>query len=100
MLNDLELKNDDKLPSYFKPIMWSYDFELLDLQMNKKRIIINTINYGDLRHWRWISQFYGKEEIRQILTEITATEIRPRALNLASIIFNVDKFNYALRGLR
>lgn len=34
------------LPLFFKPLFWSYKFPLMDPQKNKKRIIIDTINYG------------------------------------------------------
>jgi hypothetical protein len=94
------VKNDSTLPQYFRPLLWSYDFSAIDLQKHRKTIVINTINYGDLKHWRWIAQFYGKEEIRKTLVSISATEIRQRVRRLASLIFNVDTFNYAPRGVR
>jgi hypothetical protein len=102
MLNNaqIEAKNSSSLPQYFKHLMWSYDFSAIDLQKNKKAIVVNTINYGDLRHWRWIVWFYGKEGIRNVLSQIPATEIRSRARRLVSIVFNIDKFNYAPRGSR
>lgn len=96
----IDPKNNDVLPSYFRPILWSYDFSLIKPQDSKRTIIVNSINYGDLKHWRWIAQFYGKEEIRRILTEIPATEIRSRVRHLASLIFGVEQFNYAPRGSR
>jgi len=94
------MKSDQqvKLPLFFKPILWSYVFDDLDLEEDKKTIIINSINYGDLRHWRWIVKYYGKENIREILIKIPFTEIRPRVAPLVSIIFSINKFNYALRG--
>lgn len=89
-----------RLPTFFKPILWSYDFSKIDSVKNKKTIIVNAINYGDLRHWKWISRYYGKKEIQNDLKEISASEIRPRALKLASILFSVNTFNYAPRGVK
>ncbi|MFH1677918.1 MAG: hypothetical protein ABH888_03850 [Patescibacteria group bacterium] len=94
----MKSKNTTKLPSYFKPILWSYDFSKIMPVKNKKTIIVNSINYGNLKHWKWLIKFYGKNNIKKILTSIPATEIKPRSRRLASLIFSIKKFNYASRG--
>ncbi len=76
-----------KIPLKFKPILWSYDFEKLDPQKNKKDIIINTINYGNLAHWYWILKYYGKTEIWKVVKQSRPTELRLGARRLAGIIF-------------
>ena len=88
-----------KLPEFFKPILWSYNFPAIDSEKNKKVIIVNTINYGDLKHWRWLMQHYGEDTIKEILEQIPSSEIRPRALRLAAAIFSIKNFNYAPRGI-
>ncbi len=90
--------NKNNLPLFFKSVLWSYNFNLIDIEKDKKTIIVNAINYGDLEHWRWIIRCYGKEEIKKILMKIPLTELRPRVVPLVSIIFSINKFNYALRG--
>lgn len=90
--------NDNTLPSFFAPILWSYDFAKIDAKKHIKTVIVNTINYGDLKHWRWISAHYGKDSVRQILETIPVTELRPRAGKLAALIFAIKNFNYASRG--
>lgn len=87
-----------ELPDYFKPILWSYSPGKIDLEKDKKTIIVNAINYGDLKHWRWLKENYGEDAIRKILMTIPATEIKERARRLASIIFSITSFNYAPRG--
>ena len=86
------------LPVFFKPILWSYDFSRIDSELQKKTIVVNTINYGDLRHWRWIAHYYGRDVIAKVLAEISASEIRPRAQKLAGILFSITSFNHASRG--
>lgn len=88
------------LPDFFRPILWSYDFSAVDLEKDKKTIVINAINYGDLIHWRWINKYYGRREIQKILSQIPTSEIRPRVFRLASIIFAVNSFNHAPRGVK
>lgn len=86
------------LPDFFKPLFWSYNFSEIDSEENKRVIVVNTINYGDLKHWRWLVDTYGKEGVRSMLKDIPATELRARVRRLAGIIFNVNNFNYAPRG--
>lgn len=86
------------LPDFFRPILWSYNFSKLDPEKNKKRIIINSVNYGSLRHWRWIARRYGKPAIREVLETVPVQDLRLRARELAAIIFSVKRFNYAPRG--
>jgi len=86
------------LPETFRPILWSYDFDRLDPVRNQKTIIIQAINYGTLAHWRWLTERYGRDGVRQVLSVVPATEIKPRARRLAALMFGVDQFNYAPRS--
>lgn len=88
------------LPKFFEDILWSYDFASINPDKDKKLIIINAINYGNFDHWRWLALHYGKGAIKEILEKSLATEIRPQARKLASIIFSVKKFNYVPRGVK
>ena len=84
-----------ELPDFFKPLLWSYDFSRVDFEAHKKTVIINTINYGDLRHWQWIAHNYGREMIAKTLAELPAGALRPRARKLSSLLFGIDSFNDA-----
>jgi len=83
----------------FRPILWSYDFSLMDPKRQSKTIIINAINYGNLNHWKWIIEYYGRAEIKNVLQEIPATEIKPRTQKLAGLIFSINNFNYVPRSI-
>jgi hypothetical protein len=87
-----------KLPLSFKPFFWSYKFSSIDPKKHKKIIILNTINYGRWEHWQWILKNYGKEEVKKIIEETPASEFRPRALKLISLLLNIKKLKYATRG--
>ncbi|TAN57361.1 hypothetical protein EPN15_04540 [Patescibacteria group bacterium] len=86
------------LPEYFRIVLWSYDFETIDPIKDKKTIIINAINYGDLRHWKWLVEFYGKKAVTEVLKIASGTEIRPRVRSLVSILFSINNFNYEPRS--
>ncbi len=89
-----------KLPKNFKYLLWSYNFSKIDLERDKKRIIINTINYGDWEHWRWILKYYGAKKLKKIIENIPASEFRQRALKLISLLLKIKKMKYASRGAK
>ncbi len=94
MLNKKKIK---KMPEFFRPIFWSYDFESLDLEKNKKTIIVNAINYGTVHHWSWLKKYYGGQIIKEILKNVPATELKKRAGKLTELLFNIE-LSHASRG--
>ena len=89
---------ETQLPETFRPILWSYNFDRIDPAKHRKPIIIQAINYGTLAQWRWLTQRYGRDGVRQVLGTVPVTEIRPHARRLAALMFDIDRFNYAPRG--
>lgn len=95
----MEDKNSTtKLPLFFKPLMWSYRFDSVDPDRLQERIVVNTINYGNWKHWQWIANYYGKDKVRKIIESLAASEFRPNVLLLSSLIFGIKKMQYATRG--
>ena len=94
----MEKRTAHELPAFFKQILWSYDFEKIDTEKHASVIILQAINYGTLAHWRWIKKHYGEEKIQKVITEIPATDFRPQALRLASILFKTHTTNHASRS--
>ena len=86
------------LPDFFKPLFWSYKFSKLDTEKDIKRIVINSVNYGNWEHWQWLAVFYGKERLKQVIVNIPESEFRIRALHLFSLIFGIKKLKYAFRS--
>jgi hypothetical protein len=93
-----KIKQKLRLPEFFSPLLWAYDFSSIDVERDKRRIIINTINYGQWKHWQWIVSYYGDKEIKQFIENTPISEFRPRALKLISILLGVKKFKYASRS--
>lgn len=89
-----------KLPEIFRPILWSYRFEDVDIEKHKNTIIIQAINYGTLEHLRWIVRAYSEQEVREVLQQVPVTSIRSHVRKLVSLLFGFDdqEFNYAQRG--
>ena len=87
-----------RLPEFFSPLLWSYDFSSIDAGRDKRRIIINTINYGQWKHWQWIVNYYGNREVKQFIENTPISEFRPRALRLISILLGIKNFKYVSRS--
>lgn len=93
-------KKIKKLPLFFKPLLWSYDFSKVDLEKYKRSIIVNTINYGDLKHWKWIIEYYGANILQKELSKMAKSEIRPRAMKLAELFLSIKPSKYAHRSIK
>lgn len=87
-----------QLPKTFEPLFWSYRFSSINAERDKKRIIINTINYGKWEHWQWLIKNYGKKELKRIIENTPKTEFRPQALKLICLLLNIKKLKYASRS--
>jgi len=78
-------------PEMFRPLLWGLKWSAIDIWEHRHDIILNTVNYGSLKHWRWIIRAYGKEEIRRVLQKRLVTEFHSGSLNLARVIFSLSK---------
>ena len=95
-----EQPNQYGLPEMFRSLMWSYVFDKIDPDEHYKELIVNTINQGDLKHWRWLIGYYGMNRVREVITTVPVTEFRSRVIKLVSLLFGIslDEFNHAPRG--
>lgn len=98
MVDVLKSLKNEALPESLRPLFWSYDFSRLNPEKNKKNIILQVINYGNLKQWRWLTQQYGMVILKDVLSTVPIYEIKPRTRKLASILFSINHFNYALRS--
>ncbi|MCX6790891.1 MAG: hypothetical protein NTV62_01710 [Candidatus Gribaldobacteria bacterium] len=94
-------KKIKKLPEDFKMLMWGYDFDKIDPEQAKELIIINTLNYGSWRQWKWLVENYGLLELKKIIENTPKSEFRNyRALSLISLILGIKKMKYENRGIK
>jgi len=87
-----------KIPKSFRPILWSYDISKLDAQKHKRTIIFQAVNYGDWEHWKWMVKTYGFAIIRKQIKDMPVSQFRSSALDLAMVVFDIKKMNYASRS--
>jgi hypothetical protein len=82
-------KNNEKLKQ-FKPFLWSYDVEKLDIERDKRRIITNVLNLGTQKACDSLFDIYSKEDIRKEIANPLPGEWNNKSLNYWSIIFNIE----------
>jgi len=92
------MSQKSRLPKYFKPLFWSYEFASIDPVEHQRLIIVNSLNYGDLKHWRWLIRKYGRGEVKRNIKNIPASEFRKPILSLISLIWGVKQLKYASRS--
>ena len=93
-------KTKKTLPQFFKPLFWGYKFNSIDFINNKELIIVNTLNYGDLKQWKWLIEVYGKKNLKKIIEFIPESEFRKHIISLIKLLFNVEKFKYISRSAK
>lgn len=98
MENNHQTSKNPKLPEMFRSLMWSYKFEEIDPDVHYGELVVNTVNYGTLKHWRWLVDYFGKDRMKQILEERWETEFNRESLHLAQIIFGINQFRHVPRG--
>ncbi len=86
------------IPVDFAPLFWSYRITDLDVKRHQRTIVTQLINYGDLRHWHWLLEQYGREGLRSILADIPKSALRSRAARLATIVFDTERVAHASRS--
>ncbi len=89
-----------KIPGEFESFLWSYRLSAMDAEKHKQRIIINVINYGKWKHWKKLYKFYGRKELKRVIETTSATEFRPPALKLISLLLGIKDFKYASRNIK
>lgn len=95
-------KKEKEILSVFKPYLWSFDVSKIDLEKNKKRIIINVLNLGSKKATDLLFEVYDEKEIRNQVKNSLSGEWNKKALNYWSIILgvNIKKQEHVLRHSR
>ena len=90
---------ENKIPSKLKPLFWSYEFESLSLEKNKKLIVKQILNYGTIEDWKWLLSMYTKKGVQETISKLYESELRSGSLKLAQILFESTP-SHAFRNIR
>lgn len=88
-MDDKQTTAEHRIPKELEGLFWSYHTPSLDVYKDQRVIMMQTLNYGTWAQWQWLSRTYGKEAIKNMLSVLSPTAIRPPARSLASLIFGL-----------
>ena len=78
-------------PKLIQQFLWFSDLKKIDLQRDKKRIILNLLNLGSKKATDWLFDFYPKAEIKTTLINYGAKgELSAKSLNYWNLVLNID----------
>jgi hypothetical protein len=78
-------------PKIIRPFLWSSDIKKIDLQADKRRIILNVLNLGTKPATDWLFSFYSRAEIRNsVISQGAKGELSDKSLNYWCLILNID----------
>jgi hypothetical protein len=78
-------------PKFVTPYLWSSNIKEIDLQADKKRIILNVLNFGTKQATDWLFSFYSRSEIKSVIVSQGAKgELSNKSLNYWSLILNIN----------
>jgi len=94
----MKVNKNQKLPTFFKPLFWGYNFNSIDIVENKRLVIVNTLNYGNWKQWQWLVKQYGRNDLKKTIINIPKSEFRKHIIKLLDLLFNIKEFKYASRS--
>ncbi|MEX1027639.1 MAG: hypothetical protein WD049_06490 [Candidatus Paceibacterota bacterium] len=80
----------NKLPRHLKPYFWSYNFDALDVESDKKRILTQILNLGSKEATDWLFSTYTKEEIADAIENPLPGEWNKKSLHYWSLKLGVQ----------
>jgi hypothetical protein len=78
-----------KVPKQFQRVLWSYDINKMDLEKDKREIIIQVLNYGTWEDLKLLYKSYSEEEIKQVVKNPRRGVWFKKVLNFWTTIFNI-----------
>jgi len=95
------MKTKGILPKSVQSVLWSYDVNKVDLELHKKLIIAQVLNFGIKEATDWLFQTYNFDEIRKVSETIPSGQWDRKSLALWSLYLNIkpsSKLERVLHG--
>lgn len=80
----------DTLPQSVQSVLWSYDLTKIDLELHKKLIIAQVLNFGTKDATDWLFKTYDRSEIRFLANQIPTGQWNRKSLALWSLILDIQ----------
>lgn len=81
--------SDTELPKSVQSLLWSYDLQKLDLNVHKRLLITQVLNFGTEESIQWLFRFYGRNTVIQEANTISLEQWDKKSLGLWSLILGI-----------
>ena len=91
--------NNHLLISELSPhLFWDTDYQKIDAEKNKKWIIHRVLDYGLLKDWKLIHNYYGLKEIANVVIQIKDLDLK--TMTFISILAKIPKEEFLCYSIR
>ena len=82
--------SNERLPKFVESVLWSYDLRKIDLNLHKRLIITQVLNFGTKEATDWLFKTYSFDEIREKAQQIPLGQWDKKSLALWSAYLEID----------
>ena len=91
-------KSDITIMQFSPHLFWDVEREKIDFNKNKKWLIHRVLEYGLLKDWVLISEYYGIKEIAQ--TAINFKDLDKKSISFISVLSEIPKEKFLCYNTR
>jgi len=77
-------------PQSVKAVLWSYNWNALEVQKDKKIIISQVLNFGSEEAIKWLFKQYGLTDVEQIANTIPLFQWNKKSLSLWKLVLSIN----------
>ena len=80
------------ISDFSQHLFWDVDLDGFDFELHKVHLIHKVLEYGLLKDWDLLKQYYGLEVIKEVSLNLRTLDAV--TLSYLSCIFNIDKTEF------
>ena len=86
------MQNQIKISDFSKHLFWDVDLADFDFEKHKIHLINRVLEYGLIKDWKLLKEFYGLETIKEVSLNLRSLDAV--TLSYLSAIFKIDKTEF------
>lgn len=86
------MENQITISDFSPHLFWDVDLDDFDFELHKVHLIHKVLEYGLLKDWDLLKQYYGLEVIKEVSLNLRTLDAV--TLSYLSTIFNIDKTEF------
>lgn len=93
------MKIKENFPKSVENVLWSYDINKISLNLHKKLIIAQVLNYGTEDATDWLFKTYDLKDVQKVAEQIPVGQWNKKSLALWSLYLNIKPISKPERVL-